>query len=66
VPSTKATLGSNYCDINVFEDARTRRVIVVTAVDNLGRGAASQAVQNMNLMLGLDETLGIDQAPVFP
>ncbi|MBD3176014.1 MAG: N-acetyl-gamma-glutamyl-phosphate reductase [Armatimonadia bacterium] len=66
VPSTKATLGSNYCDINVFEDARTRRVIVVTAVDNLGRGAASQAVQNMNLMLGFGEALGIDQAPVFP
>lgn len=66
VPSTKATMGSNYCDINVFEDRRARRAIVVAAVDNLGRGAATQAVQNMNLMLGLDETLGIDMPPVFP
>ncbi|NLN91526.1 MAG: N-acetyl-gamma-glutamyl-phosphate reductase [candidate division WS1 bacterium] len=65
-PTTKATLGSNYCDIGVFEDPRAQRVIVVTAVDNLGRGAASQAIQNMNLMLGLDETLGINQPPLFP
>lgn len=66
MPTTKATCGSNYCDINTFEDARAGRLVVVSAIDNLGRGAATQAVQNLNLMLGLDEGLGIPVTPVFP
>jgi N-acetyl-gamma-glutamyl-phosphate reductase len=47
-------------------DSRTGRVIVVSAIDNLVKGAAGQAVQNMNLMLGFEETLGLTGLPVFP
>lgn len=65
-PSTKATTGSNFCDLNAFDDARTGRVVLVAAFDNLGRGQAHMAVQNLNLMLGLDERLGIPLAPTFP
>lgn len=65
-PATKATAGSNFCDLNVFGDPRTGRVVVVAAFDNLGRGQAHMAVQNLNLMLGFDESLGIPNAPVFP
>ena len=57
---------SNFCDIGLAVDTRTRRVIVTSALDNLIKGASGQAVQNLNLMLGLDETTGLEQAPVFP
>jgi N-acetyl-gamma-glutamyl-phosphate reductase len=59
IPQTKNTYGSNYCDINVFVDSRTQRLIVITALDNLGKGAAGQAVQNMNLMCHWPETTGL-------
>ncbi len=65
-PSTKLVFGSNFCDLNYFDDARTGRVVAVSAIDNLGRGQAHMAVQNLNLMLGCDESLGIPPAPQFP
>ncbi len=58
-PQTKDTAGTNYVDINVTIDERNRRVVVLAALDNLVKGAAGQAVQNMNLLFGLPEALGI-------
>lgn len=66
LPQTKATLGSNYCDVTVKIDARSPTAIAIAAIDNLGRGAAGQAVQNMNLMFGLPETMGLEFPGVFP
>jgi N-acetyl-gamma-glutamyl-phosphate reductase len=66
LPETKATLGSNYCDVTVKINARTRTAIAIAAIDNLGRGAAGQAVQNMNLMFSLPETTGLHFPGVFP
>lgn len=66
LPQTKATLGSNYCDVAVKIDSRTRTAIAIAAIDNLGRGAAGQAVQNMNLMFDLPETAGLLFPAVFP
>lgn len=66
LPQTKATLGSNYCDVTVKIDARTGTAIGLAAIDNLGRGAAGQAVQNMNLMFGLPETTGLQFPGLFP
>ena len=65
-PVTKNTRGSNYCDIAWHVDERTGRVIAVSAIDNLVKGAAGQAVQNMNVMFGCEETAGLLQVPVFP
>lgn len=59
LPNTKWVQGSNYCDIAAVWDERTKRIIVVSAIDNLVKGACGQAVQNMNLMMGLDEGMGI-------
>jgi N-acetyl-gamma-glutamyl-phosphate reductase len=59
VPDLHAVAHTNFCDIGVAFDAKTRRAVVVTAIDNLGKGAAGQAVQNMNLMLGFPETEGL-------
>jgi len=58
--------GSNFCDIGMQVDFRNKRVIVTSAIDNLIKGASGQAVQNMNIMLGLDEKTGLDFAPAFP
>jgi N-acetyl-gamma-glutamyl-phosphate reductase len=66
LPQTKATLGSNYCDVTVKIDSRTRLAIAIATIDNLGRGAAGQAVQNMNLMCGLAETTGLHFPGLFP
>ncbi len=66
VPDIAHVRGSNYCDIGVVADARTGRVVVVSVIDNLVKGAAGQAVQNMNLMLGLDETTALGLVPLFP
>jgi len=66
LPQTKATLGSNYCDVTVKIDTRTRTAIAIAAIDNLGRGAAGQAVQNLNLMFHLPETTGLCLPGVFP
>jgi N-acetyl-gamma-glutamyl-phosphate reductase len=65
-PSTAHVRGSNFCDIGISVDERTGRVIVISAIDNLVKGASGQAVQNMNLLCGLPETLGLDFLPIFP
>jgi N-acetyl-gamma-glutamyl-phosphate reductase len=58
-PHTAATAGSNSCQLQVVADTDADRAVVVAAIDNLGKGAAGQAVQNANLMLGLPETTGL-------
>ncbi len=65
-PSTAFVRGSNFCDIGVTVDSRTKRIIVVSAIDNLVKGAAGQAIQNMNLLLGYPETLGLEGLAIFP
>jgi len=66
LPSTKYVCGTNYCDIAVKYDKRTNKVIVLSAIDNLVKGASGQAVQNMNLMFGLPETSGLEQIAIYP
>jgi len=65
-PETHWVKGSNYVDVNFKIDPRTNRIIMMGALDNVVKGAAGQAVQNMNLMFGLDETMGLMQVPMFP
>jgi N-acetyl-gamma-glutamyl-phosphate reductase len=65
-PETRWVEGSNYVDVNVKLDERTNRLIMMGAMDNLVKGAAGQAVQNMNLMFGLCEQEGLQQIPMFP
>ena len=65
-PETKWVEGSNYVDINFKIDPRTNRIIMMGAIDNLVKGAAGQAVQNMNLMFGLPESEGLELVPMFP
>jgi len=63
VPDTLHVKGSNYCDIGFELDKRTHRLILICAIDNLVKGAAGQAVQNMNIMLGIEETAGLIAMP---
>lgn len=63
--STNQVRGTNFCDIHVNVDARTNRVTIVSVIDNLVKGAAGQAIQNMNARFGYDETEGLTQVPVF-
>ncbi|GIX14805.1 MAG: N-acetyl-gamma-glutamyl-phosphate reductase [Paracoccaceae bacterium] len=65
-PATQHVRGSNFCHIGVVADRRAGRVIVVSALDNLVKGASGQAIQNANLMLGLPETQGLEAPPLFP
>ncbi|MBI3606745.1 MAG: N-acetyl-gamma-glutamyl-phosphate reductase [Nitrospirae bacterium] len=65
-PQTKAVWGSNYCDVGVAVDPEAKRVVLMSAIDNLVKGAAGQAIQNMNLMCGYPESLGLTAPPVFP
>lgn len=65
-PTVKDVRGTNYCDININYDERTNRIIIVSVVDNLIKGAAGQAIQNMNLMFGLNEKQGLNLIPVNP
>ncbi|MBS2009969.1 MAG: N-acetyl-gamma-glutamyl-phosphate reductase [Cyanobacteria bacterium SZAS TMP-1] len=65
-PETRFVKGSNFCDIGMTIDTRTNRVIAVGALDNLVKGAAGQAIQNMNLLFGWPESSGLKQAPIFP
>ena len=65
-PETRWVKGSNFVDIGFTVDERTKRIIVIGAIDNLVKGAAGQAVQNMNLVFGLKEDTGLCQAPIFP
>ncbi|MBI4384409.1 MAG: N-acetyl-gamma-glutamyl-phosphate reductase [Nitrospinae bacterium] len=64
--STRFVAGSNYCDIGLQVDPRTRRVVVTSAIDNLVKGASGQAVQNMNLMLGFEENVALNAPGIFP
>ena len=65
-PATQHVRGSNYCHIGVFADRIEGRAILVSAIDNLVKGSAGQAIQNFNLMYGFDETLALEQLPLFP
>ena len=65
-PETRWVKGSNYVDVNVRLDDRTGKVVIMGALDNIVKGAAGQAVQNMNLMFGLQEDMGLHMVPVFP
>ncbi|WP_426950440.1 N-acetyl-gamma-glutamyl-phosphate reductase [Bacillus mycoides] len=65
-PSPKEVRGSNYCDIGIAYDERTERVTVVSVIDNMMKGAAGQAVQNANLLAGLEETTGLQHMPLYP
>ena len=66
MPGNEMGGGSNYVDINFKIDPRTNRIILMGAIDNLVKGAAGQAVQNMNLMFGLPENEGLNLVPMFP
>lgn len=65
-PQTKQTRGNNLCLLYPTIDLRTNRLIVVSCIDNLVKGAAGQAIQNMNLILGLPETMGLEQVAIYP
>ncbi len=65
-PATQHVRGSNLCHIGVVPDRVPGRVIVISVLDNLVKGASGQAIQNANIMLGLDETAGLTPAPLFP
>jgi N-acetyl-gamma-glutamyl-phosphate reductase len=65
-PNTKDVRGSNYCDIGVKVNEAEDRAVIVTAIDNLVKGASGEAVQNMNIMLGYPETMGLEVLPLSP
>ena len=65
-PETKWVEGSNFVDVGLKVDTRTHRVIMMGALDNLVKGAAGQAVQNMNLLFGFPEQQGLELVPMFP
>ena len=65
-PETRWVKGSNFVDIGFKIDERTGRIVVIGAIDNLVKGAAGQAVQNMNILFGLDEKTGLAFPPIFP
>ena len=66
LPSTRDIAGSNYCHLGVIGDRIPGRAVVVSVLDNLTKGSSGQALQNANLMLGIDETTGLLLAPIFP
>ena len=61
LPSIRNVTDTNFCEIGLSVDARTNKLIVVSAIDNLVKGASGQAVQNMNLMFGFEETEGLKE-----
>ena len=65
-PATKNVRGSNFCDLGWHVDERVGRVVVLSVIDNLVKGAAGQAVQNFNIMSGFDEKLGLENVPLYP
>jgi N-acetyl-gamma-glutamyl-phosphate reductase len=65
-PNISSVCGSNYCDIGVGIDTRTKRAIIISAIDNLIKGAAGQAVQNMNILCGFAEDAGLQNIPLYP
>ena len=66
VPQTKEVYGTNYCDLGFVSDPRTGKLIIISVIDNLVKGAAGQAVQNMNLMNGWDAFTGLNFTPICP
>jgi N-acetyl-gamma-glutamyl-phosphate reductase len=66
LPNTKDVRGSNFCDLGATVNESEDRAVIVTAIDNLVKGACGEAVQNMNVMLGYPETMGLDGLPLFP
>jgi N-acetyl-gamma-glutamyl-phosphate reductase len=66
IPATQHVRGSNFCHVGVFADRIRGRAIIVSAIDNLVKGSAGQALQNFNLMYGFAETIGLEQLPLFP
>lgn len=65
-PSTKATFGTNLCDVHIYNDKRIGQLIIVATLDNLVKGASGQAIQNMNVMFGLDERTGLELPGIYP
>lgn len=65
-PSTGDVRGSNFCDIGIKANPKNRTAVIISVLDNLVKGASGQAIQNMNVMMGFEESLGIDMPPVFP
>ena len=65
-PATRHVRGSNYCVVGVFEDRIPGRAIVISVIDNVCKGASGQALQNMNLVMGFEETTGLMMQPLFP
>jgi N-acetyl-gamma-glutamyl-phosphate reductase len=65
-PGTKHTWGSNLCLVHPYFDSKTGRIILISCIDNLVKGAAGQAIQNMNIMMGWPETTGLEGLPVYP
>ncbi|PTE44566.1 N-acetyl-gamma-glutamyl-phosphate reductase [Staphylococcus equorum] len=65
-PKTKEVYGSNYCDIGMYVDEESQTAVIVSVIDNLVKGASGQAIQNFNLMYGLNEATGLTQLPVYP
>ncbi|PJK29127.1 N-acetyl-gamma-glutamyl-phosphate reductase [Minwuia thermotolerans] len=65
-PATRHVRGSNYCLVGLYQDRIPNRAIVVAVIDNLVKGSSGEAIQNMNLMFGLSELTGLEQAPLFP
>ncbi|SHO52188.1 N-acetyl-gamma-glutamyl-phosphate reductase [Desulfopila aestuarii] len=66
LPATQYVRGSNFCDIAFSVDSRTGRIVITSAIDNIVKGAAGQAVQNMNIVCGFPEATGLEGAPFFP
>src|SRR5213593_137081 len=65
-PTTRAIVGSNYCDVTVVADPRTGRAVCLSAIDNLGKGGSANGVQNLNVMFGWPERTGLEAPPVYP
>lgn len=65
-PALKQVIGSNYCDMGLAYNPKTNCITIVCVIDNLGKGAAGQAVQNLNIFAGYDERCGLDQIPIYP
>ena len=65
-PSTGDVRGSNFCDIGIKANPKNKTAVIISVLDNLVKGASGQAIQNMNVMMGFEESLGIDMPPVFP
>jgi N-acetyl-gamma-glutamyl-phosphate reductase len=65
-PTTRAVVGSNFCDVTVVSDPRTGRAVCISALDNLGKGGSANGIQNLNIMMGWDERTGLEAPPVYP